>query len=166
TTLPVARLLNSNSISESPPKASGYHYAMGPSEASSIAKAATGRIAARRHRRGRRVAARAVLAMGLLVGSLVGLSACSPPYDWREVHAQGGEYRVQLPGKPATMTRRIHLQDQAVDMTMQGARVGENAFTVAIAPLPASMTPERMLTAMREQMLRNIGAPTTTAVAD
>ena len=107
-----------------------------------------------------------MLAAGLLAGSLVGLPACSPPYDWREVDAPGGEYRVQLPGKPAAMTRRIHLQDQAVDMTMQGARVGENAFTVALAPLSASMSPERMLTAMREQMLRNIGAPTTTVVAE
>ncbi len=73
---------------------------------------------------------------------------------------------MQLPGKPATMTRRIHLQDQAVEMTMQGARVDENAFTVAVAPLSSSMSAERMLTAMREQMLRNIGAPTTTTVAD
>ena len=97
---------------------------------------------------------------------LATLVACSPPYAWREVHAPGGEYRVQLPGKPSEMTRQIHLQDQAVDMTMQGARVGENAFTVAVAPLSASMSAERMLAAMREQMLRNIGAATSTTPAE
>ncbi len=135
---------------------------MGPSDASSIAQAAPRWIVRRRSTRRLRGAARAALAAGLLAG----LAACSPPYDWREVHAPGGEYRVQLPAKPAAMTRQIHLQDQAVAMTMQGARVGENAFTVAVAPLPAAMSAERMLTAMREQMLRNIGASPATPVVE
>jgi hypothetical protein len=135
---------------------------MGPSDASSIAQAATRGIVRRRSTRRLRDAARAALVAGLLAG----LAACSPPDDWREVHAPGGEYRVQLPAKPAAMTRQIHLQDQAVAMTMQGARVGENAFTVAVAPLSAAMSAERMLIAMREQMLRNIGAPPATPVVE
>ena len=63
------------------------------------------------------------------------------------------------------MTRQIHLESLEVDMTMQGAKVKENAFTVATVPLPtqdgaaAEPSPERILAAMREQMLRNIGAP-------
>ena len=104
----------------------------------------------------------AVLAAALL------LAACSPEYDWRAVRGPGGEYWVELPSKPATMTRRIHLEGVEVEMTMQGAKVGERSFTVAVVPLPApeaeaaGMTPERMLAAMREQMLRNIGAAPTT----
>jgi hypothetical protein len=52
-------------------------------------------------------------------------------------------------------------------MTMQGAKVRESAFTVATVPLPPQdpkagngqgLPPERVLAAMREQMLRNIGA--------
>jgi len=103
----------------------------------------------------------AALAATLLMG------ACAPEYDWRDVRGPGSEYWVQLPSRPATMTRRIHLEGVEVEMTMQGAKVGERAFTVAIVPLPgpdaeaAGMTPERMLAAMREQMLRNIGAATT-----
>lgn len=68
------------------------------------------------------------------------------------------------------MTRRIHLEGLAVDMIMQGARVNENSFTVAVVPLPSKpadtvgMSPERILLAMREQMLRNIGAPPSTPV--
>ena len=93
------------------------------------------------------------------------LIACAPEYDWRDVRGPGGDYWVQLPARPATMTRRIHLEGLEVEMTMHGARVGERAFTVALVPLPApdveaaGMTPERILAAMREQMLRNIGAP-------
>ena len=100
--------------------------------------------------------------------ALFALTACTPDYDWRDIRAPGGEYWVQLPSKPAGMTRRIHLQGFAVDMTMQGARVKENAFTVALAPLPsqpaegAGLSPEAMLAAMREQMLRNIGAAPST----
>jgi hypothetical protein len=101
-----------------------------------------------------------------VAGILACLAACSPAYDWRDVRGPGGEYRVHLPAKPAEMTRRIHLEDEAVEMTMQGARVGENAFTVAVTTLPASMPPEHVLVAMREQMLRNIGAPASTPVSD
>jgi hypothetical protein len=108
---------------------------------------------------------RAMLAA--FAASLLLLAACSPEYDWRDVRGPGGEYWVQLPARPATMTRRIHLEGLEVEMTMQGARVGERAFTVAVVPLPgpdaeaAGMTSERILAAMREQMLRNIGAPPT-----
>jgi hypothetical protein len=104
----------------------------------------------------------AALAAALLLG------ACAPEYDWRDVRGSDGEYWVELPSRPATMTRRIHLEGLEVQMTMQGAKVGERSFTVATVPLPApdaeaaGMTPERMLTAMREQMLRNIGAAPTT----
>ena len=107
------------------------------------------------------------------------LVACSPEYDWRDVRSPGGEYWVQLPARPAIMTRRIHLEGLAVDMTMQGAKVGDNSFTVALVPLPgqagaqsggqsggqaeaAGFSAERILLAMREQMLRNIGASPST----
>jgi hypothetical protein len=114
---------------------------------------------------------------GLRIGAAVLallLSACSPEYDWRDIPAPGGGYQVHLPAKPATMTRRIHLESLEVEMTMQGAQVKGNSFTVADVPLPApgsstpgdagpgqaaGMSPQRILLAMREQMLRNIGAP-------
>jgi hypothetical protein len=120
--------------------------------------AAFGGCGLRRLRRRVRATALAVLSGVLLAG-------CSPAYDWRDSRAPGGEYWVQFPAKPAAMTRQIHLESLEVDMTMQGARVKENAFTVATVPLPAQdgataePSPERILAAMREQMLRNIGAP-------
>ncbi len=124
-----------------------------------------------RLRSGVRAAAPATL---VLVVTIL-LAACSPEYDWRDIRAPGGEYWVQLPARPATMTRRIHLEGLAVDMSMQGARVAENSFTVALVPLPGSgggqaeaagMSAERILLAMREQMLRNIGALALTPTED
>jgi hypothetical protein len=103
----------------------------------------------------------ALVLLGLL---LSGLAACSPAYDWRDIRGPGGDYWVQLPARPAVLTRRIHLEGIEVEMTMQGAKVDENAFTIGLVPLPsasaeaAGMSAERILAAMREQMLRNIGA--------
>ncbi len=98
--------------------------------------------------------------MRLLTAALAAtlLSACSPEYNWREVHSADGDYRVMLPDKPASMTRTIRLEDLQVPMTMQGARVGETAFTVAVAELPDALpaTREKALAAMRAAMVRNI----------
>lgn len=103
-----------------------------------------------------------------LLPAAFALAACSPEYDWRDIRGPDGSYWVQLPARPATMTRQIHLEGFEVEMTMMGAKVRDNAFTVAVVPLPgrqaetAGMTPERVLAAMREQMLRNIGASPST----
>ena len=126
-------------------------------------------------RLGLRARLRAAMSTIMACALAMMLVACSPEYDWRDVRSPGGEYWVQLPARPAIMTRRIHLEGLAVDMTMQGAKVGDNSFTVALVPLPgqagaqsggqaeaAGVSAERILLAMREQMLRNIGASPST----
>jgi len=86
------------------------------------------------------------------------LSGCAPEYNWREVLGPDQSYRVMLPGKPASMTRQIRLEDVEVSMTMQGAQVGDTSFTVAVASLPDDRpeTREKARAAMRAGMLRNI----------
>ncbi len=95
------------------------------------------------------------------------LAACSPEYNWREIRSIDQGYLVMLPGKPATMTRTIRLEETEVPMTMQGARVGETAFTVAVATLPDErpVTREKAQAAMRAGMVRNIGGVERTADA-
>ena len=115
-------------------------------------------------------------ALVLLAMLLTGLTACSPTYNWRDIRGPGGDYWVQLPARPSVLTRRIYLEGLEVEMTMQGAKVNDNVFTIGLVPLPspsaeaAGLSPERILAAMREQMLRNIGAapstPAETAVVD
>ena len=94
------------------------------------------------------------------------LAACAPEYNWREVRSSEHGYLVMLPGKPASMTRTILLEETEVPMTMQGARVDETAFTVAVATLPDDrpITREKAQAAMRAGMVRNIGG--TERVAD
>lgn len=88
------------------------------------------------------------------------LAGCSPEYDWREIRSVEHGWSAMLPGKPASLTRRIHLEALEVPMTMQGARIQETAFTVASVDLPEDAQPTRAaaLAAMRNGMLRNIGA--------
>ena len=103
------------------------------------------------------------LALAALAATL--LAACSPDYNWREVRSAGDGYLVMLPGKPVSMTRKIRLDDIEVSMTMQGARVGEASFTVAVATLPddSAATREKAQAAMRAGMVRNIGGTESSA---
>ena len=100
--------------------------------------------------------------MRFLIAAVVALllAACSPEYDWREIRSVEHGWSAMLPGKPATLTRRIHLEALDVPMTMQGARIQETAFTVASVDLPDDTAPTRAaaLAAMRAGMLRNIAA--------
>lgn len=106
-------------------------------------------------------------ARGLSVLGLPLLGACTPRLNWRDTRSPGGEVRMQLPARPASMTRSIHLRNEEIEMTMIGAEVDALAFTVAIArgaPGESAEDLARHLGDMREQMLRNIaaasGAPT------
>ena len=39
------------------------------------------------------------------------LSACSPQYDWRDYRSNDAPYAVLFPGKPASQTRAIKLDE-------------------------------------------------------
>lgn len=90
----------------------------------------------------------------------IAATACSPEYNWRQAGSYDVGAEVLLPGKPAQMSRPIDLDGLAVEMSMRGARVGEQAFTLAWVDLPddTAASRERALTAMTTGMLRNIGA--------
>lgn len=88
--------------------------------------------------------------------ALLGLSACSPEYNWREVRIDAASARFMLPGKPASLDRTINIEGQPVAMTMTGAKVGESTYTVAYAIINPPADPQKIVLAMREQMVRNI----------
>ncbi|MET0508697.1 MAG: hypothetical protein ABWZ78_11050 [Burkholderiaceae bacterium] len=102
----------------------------------------------------------------LLAGATV--PGCTGRFDWREAHLPGDEIRMLLPARSTTLTRRIHLRAEAVEMTMVGADADDLAFTVAVArsggdsPAVGQGSAADRLASMREQMLRNIAAPVDT----
>ena len=95
------------------------------------------------------------------------LAACSPTYDWREIHGAEDGYIAMMPARPARLTRPIDLDGLKVSMSMQGARVEGLAFTVGEVVLPddTAASREHALAAMRTAMVRNIGGRESSAEA-
>lgn len=87
-------------------------------------------------------------------------AACTPDYNWRQAGAVDVGAQILLPARPAELRRSIELDGLAVEMSMLGARTGEQTFTLAWIVLPDAMpaTRERVLAAMVAGMLRNIDA--------
>jgi hypothetical protein len=96
----------------------------------------------------------------LLLASLsaAALAACSPTYNWRDYTSSDGSFRVMFPAKPSTHTRSIDLGGMRVDMTMTAAEVEGSTFAVGSAVAPDAALAQATLPAMRQALLRNIGA--------
>lgn len=85
------------------------------------------------------------------------LAACSPKFDWREVHGTNISFSAVLPGKPASHTRLVDLGGIRVPMTMTAANVDDVTFAVGVAELPDAIKAITALPAMKAAMVRNIG---------
>lgn len=85
------------------------------------------------------------------------LLACSPKYDWREVHGTSVSFSAVLPGKPASYTRPVDLGGIRVPMTMTAADVDDVTFAVGAAELPDAIKAITALPAMKAAMVKNIG---------
>lgn len=90
--------------------------------------------------------------------SAVLLAGCSPTYNWRDYTSADGAFRVLFPAKPSTHTRGIDLGGIKVDMTMTAAEVEGTTFAVGTAVAPDAALAQATLPAMRQALLRNIGA--------
>jgi len=86
------------------------------------------------------------------------LAGCSPTYNWRDYTSGDGSFRVMFPAKPASHTRNIDLGGIRVDMTMTAAEVEGTTFAVGTALAPDAALAQATLPAMRQALLRNIGA--------
>ena len=86
------------------------------------------------------------------------LAGCSPTYNWRDYTSAEGAFKVLFPAKPATHTRGIDLGGIKVDMTMTAAEVEGTTFAVGTAVAPDAALAQATLPAMRQALLRNIGA--------
>jgi hypothetical protein len=93
----------------------------------------------------------------LLFSTLV-LTACTPPFNWRDVRFDEQKVAVTFPGKPDTITRTIDLAGTKLPMTMHGVRVKDLSYTVAWVKLPEISSAPAVLAAMQLGMLRNVGA--------
>ncbi|HMN81497.1 MAG TPA: hypothetical protein PKA20_16445 [Burkholderiaceae bacterium] len=115
----------------------------------------------RSYLRRRLLASLAAVAMPAAGGML---SGCTPEYNWREVRYPEQGVIVMLPGKPASLTRRISLDGEPVDMTMHGTAAGGSNFAVGVVRLTDRSRRDKYLAAMRAQMVRNIAGRETSVI--
>lgn len=91
------------------------------------------------------------------------LSACSPKYDWRDYRSNDAPYAVLFPGKPATQTRSIKLDQLDVSMTMSAADIDGVIFAVGSAQLADATQAPAAVEAMKTAMVKNINATVTSS---
>jgi len=84
------------------------------------------------------------------------LLACSPKYNWREVHDKTNSFVVLLPDKPVTASRSVNLGVETVNMTMTAAEVDGVSFAVGYADLSDIKLAQGALNAMQTSLLNNI----------
>lgn len=73
-----------------------------------------------------------------LLLALLGVSACSPALNWREVPIQGTSMTALMPCKPDRSQRKISLAGNDVDMVMQSCDADGVTFALAHVSLPAA----------------------------
>lgn len=97
-------------------------------------------------------------ARGLASAAVLGLIACAPVLDWRDVRAADGAVTAQLPCKPVTHTRKLMLAGQAVNLSLQACSAGGQTWALAWADVtdPARVGPA--LRELRDTAAANIGA--------
>jgi hypothetical protein len=100
----------------------------------------------------RSVAQRAMLIVTLTMG----MSACMPSHNWREMVVDQGGVVVMFPSKPDRLTRSIDLNGLTLNMTMVGSKIDRTAYTVAWVDLPSPALAQQALENMRLGMLKNI----------
>ncbi|MFC3109230.1 hypothetical protein ACFQAT_02075 [Undibacterium arcticum] len=84
------------------------------------------------------------------------LLACSPKFDWREVHGKDAPFVVVLPAKPSSIARQINLNGTTVTMQMTAAEVDGVTFAIGTAELPDAAKAQAALPAMKKALVSNI----------
>jgi hypothetical protein len=99
------------------------------------------------------------LSLALLL--MATLCACNPQYNWRDYRSNDAPYAVLFPGKPATQTRSIKLDQLELSMTMTAAEVDGVIFAVGSAQVPDAAQGPAAVEAMKTALVNNIGATVT-----
>jgi hypothetical protein len=93
-----------------------------------------------------------------LLCAILGLSACSPAMDWRQVRPDGLRIEASFPCRPASHARSVDLAGQTVTMTMYACSVQMITFGLASADLADVRQVDGALAELVASASRNIEA--------
>jgi len=91
--------------------------------------------------------------------ALMGLCACSPTLDWREVRPEDSGVVALFPCKPTTDARMVTLDGARVRMLLTTCRAGEVTWALASANTEQPSQVGPALAALRAASVVNLGAP-------
>ena len=92
-------------------------------------------------------------------------AACTPTYDWREVHGTAAPFSVLMPAKPTVLARQIKLIDLPVTMTMSAVEIDQVAYAVGSVELPDAHQATAARDAMQAAMVKNIHGKVTASAS-
>ena len=84
----------------------------------------------------------ALVASAVALVLVLGLSACSPPLNWRTVAL--GDIALELPCKPDHAQRQVTLGEQKLEMDMVGCEADGALFAVSRVVLPKALTTDQL----------------------
>uniref|UniRef100_UPI004047725A hypothetical protein n=2 Tax=Polynucleobacter sp. TaxID=2029855 RepID=UPI004047725A len=72
----------------------------------------------------------------IILGLLLGVSACSPTLDWRTVRSDDLLYEAMYPGKPSRAEKSINFGNQKLSMTIEASKVDNSLYAVGVINIP------------------------------
>lgn len=95
----------------------------------------------------------------LVTASVIGLAACNPTFNWRDVRPEGTALSLLLPCKPDKAEKKVPLGDRPVAMRLLGCDVGDVTFAVAVADVGDASQAGRVALQWQNGTLANMKAP-------
>ena len=89
---------------------------------------------------------------------LLGLLACTPTLNWREVAAAPTGAHALLPCKPDHAERSVPLGGVPTDLVVNGCKAGDATFAIMATTVAAGRTPDELLQGWQQATLANMKA--------
>jgi hypothetical protein len=90
--------------------------------------------------------------------SVLGLSACQPSLNWRNVQMPETTLSFELPCKPDKTTKPVTMAGQTLELSVLGCEAGDAVWAVMSAKLGANADRTELLKGWRQATLKNMRA--------
>ena len=87
--------------------------------------------------------------------SVLGLMACSPDQNWRDVSLEGSAVKLQLPCKPDRTTRPVTMGNVPLTLQVVGCESGDALLAFMTTELPAGADVQALMSGWQKATLDN-----------